>query len=156
MLLAAALTMAPGYGRPGTEIQVDRLISQYEETMEPIAYYEWLKSQVSSEQGWDGVERRNDADIFRKNDQGVRAIRQGEHLYWMRDDADGSSFMAAFHTRGPLQGGVLRVRADGVEVHSSLYPDGSVLWAFVHPDGRVFRRKTNVDGSFDYSADTRN
>lgn len=152
MILVALVSMAPGFGRPALEIQIDRTIAQYEESMDPLSMYEWMRSELASERGWDQVAVRTDGTLFKKLDQGVTAFRQSEHMYWMRDEADGASFMAAFHTRGPVQGGTLKVRADGAQIHASLYADGSVLWAFVHPDGRVLRRKVNPDGTVDYSA----
>ncbi|MEK7356881.1 MAG: hypothetical protein AAB250_10555, partial [Bdellovibrionota bacterium] len=65
-------------------------------------------------------------------------------------------FYASFFPKGPfskeLQGGTLFVRKDGVQINASIYTDGSLLWAFTHPDGRSYRRRTNPDGTLEYSA----
>jgi hypothetical protein len=164
ILLAAALTMAPGYGRPVTEIQVDRLIAQYEESMEPHEFYAWMTTKMNSDSSWNEIVDRTDSRVLKRDDWGVTAIRTNQNVVWIRDSIDGSHFMASFFPPGHvtfgdreferthLEGGTLLVRADGMEVHASLYKDGSVLWAFVHPDGRVFRRTTNADGTYDYAS----
>ncbi|MES2963001.1 MAG: hypothetical protein V4760_03860 [Bdellovibrionota bacterium] len=151
ILLVASMTMAPGFGRPATHIQVDRLIAQYEVTMDPVKLHDWVLAQVASSEGWDDVTDRADARVFKKHDEKITALRTTYNAFWMIDEADGSTFIANYFTRGDLEGGAVRIRADHFEIHSSVYKDGSILWAFIHPDGRTFSRKTHSDGSIEYS-----
>lgn len=152
MVMIAALSMAPGFGRPALEIQIDRLVAQYEESMEPFETFEWVKSKVAVPEGWDDVEVRAGGTIIHRDfETGARAITRDGQYVWIRESEDGSAFMASFFTHGRFQGGTLTVRPDGIQVHASINHDGSLVWAFTHPDGRVFKRVTSPDGVVIYS-----
>lgn len=158
LFAVAILSMAPGYGRPVLEVKLDNLIERYEAALDPESVFESMLRQVSSDD-WSEIEERANDTIFRRRPQNLM-VKTAHNLVWVRESGEtGPKFFASYFPVSEMnpvsQGGTLFVRPDGIQINASLMHDGTLVWAFTHPDGRVFKRTTRRDGTYEYASSQR-